>query len=145
MGKTSCNAVSKNSDKNQMKQYLADTNFYLRFVLADVPEQVKVVEQRLKEAKKDKVRIKFVDEVILEMEFVLRSFYKVERKKLAEILLELCKTGYLEVENRGLWMEALKMYSGRSIDLMDVFLFVKAREMGGEVLSFDQDLEKLKK
>ena len=128
-----------------MKKFIADTNFYLRFLLRDVESQAKKTEVRLKEAKAGKIKILFTDEVILEMGFVLKSNYLIERGKIAEELLRLVKTTYLEIENRNLWVTALSKYAETKISLLDVFLFTKANQDGYEVLSYDEDFQKLQK
>lgn len=56
-----------------MKKFIADTNFSLRFILQDNAKHAKIAEKRLRDARDGRVSIFFPDEVILEMEFVLRS------------------------------------------------------------------------
>jgi len=128
-----------------MKSYIADTNFYLRFILQDVISQAKITEGYLRKAKLSKVSIFFPDEVILEMEFVLRSVYSVKREDLADSLTGLIKVEYVDVENRLLWIKTLEIYKATKISLLDTFLFLKAQEIGSEVLSFDEDFKKLKR
>ena len=128
-----------------MKKYIADTNFYLRFILQDNKEQAQLTKKRLQQAKKGEIKILFADEVILEMEFVLRSVYSVDRKDITEDLLKLIKNDFVEIENRYLWMVSLGIYRDVKIDLLDIYLSVKANESGYEVLSYDKDFRKLER
>jgi len=128
-----------------MKSYIADTNFYLRFILQDVKSQAKLSEKYLNKAKLGEIKIFFPDEVVLEMEFVLRNFYSVNREEITKSLLGLMKIEYVDVENRSLWIKTLEIYKEKNVSLLDIFLFLKAKDVGSEVLSFDRDFQKLKK
>lgn len=128
-----------------MKVYFADTNFYLRFILQDNPKQFKIVNELLRGAQGKKLKIIFLSEVILEMEFVLRSVYLFSRPELFKALFNLLKADYLDIEERDLWFEAFEIFLKGSFSLFDIFLFLKAQSQKAEVLSFDKDFRKLKK
>ena len=128
-----------------MKKYIADTNFYLRFILHDVESQARKVQESFRKAKSGEISIFFPDEVILEMEFVLRSFYKVSKGNIVASLISLIKLNYVDIENRQLWKEAIVIYRQKNINLIDIFLFLKACNSDSEVLSFDKDFSRLKK
>ncbi len=128
-----------------MKTFIADTNFYLRYLLKDNATQAALCEKQLTQARDGVIEIVFTDPVILEMEFVLRSFYKVPRITIVEKLLVLVKTKYLTIEHRALWIEVFELYQTNTIALLDCYLFLRAQEFSSEVLSFDHDFEKLRK
>ena len=128
-----------------MRRYIADTNFYLRFILQDNKDQAVIAEKRIDEAKSGKISILFPDEVILEMEFVLRSYYSVLKKDIVENLLSLIKMKYVDIENRALWIKTIEIYKNKNVSLLDIFLFIKARNFDAEVLSFDKDFRKLER
>jgi predicted nucleic acid-binding protein len=52
---------------------------------------------------------------------------------------------YLEVADRSLLAETVRIYEKTQIDFVDCLLFVRARNQGGKVLSFDRDFERLAK
>lgn len=128
-----------------MKSYFADTNFYLRFILKDNKNQTKKTKGFLAIAKKGKIKIIFLPEVILEMEFVLRSVYSLSRKEIVRYLFPLIKTDYLEIQEREIWLLAFKIFQETNLSLFDIFLFLKAKKEKAEILSFDKDFKKLKK
>lgn len=128
-----------------MKIYLADTNIYLRFILKDNQAQFKKVDQLFKKAQKGELKIIFLSEVILEMEFVLRSVYSFSKKEITRAFLSLFKNKFLEVEEKSLWLGVLEVFQKKNLSLFDTFLFLKAKQAKAEVLSFDQDFKKLKK
>ncbi len=128
-----------------MKTLIADTNFYLRFILQDNPKQFKIVNEFLRKAQQRKIKIVFLSEVILEMEFVLRSVYLFSRPELTKALAGLLKVDYLAIEERDLWLETFEIFSKSSLSLFDIFLFFKAKSRKAEVLTFDKDFRKLAK
>lgn len=141
MGERGSKEVPKNSKK--VKSYFADTNFYLRFILKDNIRQVKKVKELLFKAKKRKVKIIFLPQVILEMEFVLRSVYSLSKEEIVEYLFPLVKIDYLEIGERQIWLTAFKIFKEKNLSLFDIFLFLKAKNEGAEILSFDKDFKKL--
>lgn len=128
-----------------MKIYFADTNFYLRFILQDNSIQFKKVSGLFQKAQKGKLKIVFLSEVILEMEFVLKSVYSFSREEIIKGLGELVKIDYLQIEERSLWLEVFKIFSKNNPSLFDIFLFLKAKNEGAEILSFDKDFRKLER
>ena len=128
-----------------MKRCFADTNFYLRFILQDNKTQANLVEEELKRAKAGQIQIIFLSIVILEMGFVLKSFYSIPNVQITTHLSTLIKTSFLEVQDRSVWLKVLPVFAKKNIDLIDIFLFEKAISEDGTVLSFDKDLERLKK
>lgn len=127
-----------------MKIYFADTNIFLRFLLKDNPKFSKKARSYFTLAKKGRIRIIVLSVVILEIEYVLRKVYSLSRQEIAKKISSLVKSIYFEIEDRSLWLDVLAVYSKAKLDLVDIFLFEKAKANDAEVLSFDKDLIKLK-
>ena len=128
-----------------IKTYFADTNFYLRFLLQDIKDQATETENLLKKARDKKILIIFLPEVILEMTFVLESFYKVSKDQISRHIKTLVKTDYLDIKNRNILMESFEIYEKNNISIFDIYLFLQAQKNGSEVLSYDTDFKKLQK
>ena len=126
-----------------MKPYFADTNFYLRFILQDDLKLAATAQTDLKSARQGKKRVIFLSAVILEMGFVLKSFYLLSHSQIADYLLPLVKTQYLEIEDRDVWLKIFRTYTNVRESLIDIFLLEKALSSNGEVLTFDKNLQKL--
>jgi len=125
--------------------YLVDANVLLRYLLHDNSAQLKVIYQHLAKVKEGKAKIVVLSEVIPEVEYVLRKVYKVVRAEIADKLMSILKTTYLDVEKKKEWLEALVYYTKYNIDPVDALLFIQAKERGLVVLSFDEDFKKLKR
>lgn len=127
-----------------MKNYFADTNFFLRFILQDNQAQAKKVEDYLNQAEQEEIKITYLVAVIIEMEVVLRKVYRLSRDQIAKQLLVLVKTPYLIIEDRQIWIQTFGLFSKYNLALLDLFIFEKAKVNEAEVLTFDQKLAKLK-
>ena len=128
-----------------MKTYYLDSNAVLRYFLGDIEPQYEKVEQCLLKAKKGQVRVNLCSEVIMEVEFVLRKFYDLPRKKIVKLLLGLIKNSYIKIDNINELLEVINLFEDINIDFVDVLLFVRAKNDGAEVLSFDKDFKRLEK
>ena len=69
-----------------MKEYIVDTNFILRYLLADNKEQFKKAKIIFDKAKEGNTRIILEQAVFVEVIFVLFSFYKVPKDKIIDTI-----------------------------------------------------------
>lgn len=127
-----------------MKKYLLDTNIFLRFILNDIPQLAQKAENYFKKAKQGKILLFVPQIVIFEIIFALEKEYKFKRSEIVNSLKPLLAAPYMEVEDRNSFLEAMDLYEQKSLSLVDIFLFYKAREADAEVLSFDKHFKQLK-
>ena len=128
-----------------MKKYYVDSNFFLRFILKDNLNQWKVANDYFKEAKLEKVKLVFLTETIIEIEYVLRKVYKLSRKIILKYLLTLLSINNFEITDQELLKDTLLYYVEKNIDFVDIIIFLKARSQNAEVLTFDKDFDKISK
>ena len=81
-----------------MKKYIADTNFILRYLLADNKESYKQTKVIFEQARIGKCQIEIEQSVFAEVIFVLSSFYKVPRIEIVKILKSLLSYKGVKVE-----------------------------------------------
>ena len=72
-----------------MKKYLLDTNVLLRFLLDDHPELSRAAARLFQKAADEKCLLILTDLCIAEAVWVLTSYYKLERQKVADGLAKL--------------------------------------------------------
>lgn len=128
-----------------MKEYYIDSNFFLRFILKDNLNQWIVANGYFKEAKLEKVKLVFLTETIIEIEYVLRKVYKLSRKIILKYLLTLLSINNFEITDQELLKDTLLYYVEKNIDFVDIIIFLKARSQNAEVLTFDKDFDKISK
>ena len=80
----------------------------------------------------------------MEVYFVLHSNYNINRDDMYLSLNSLVSSTQLDVRNRSLLLEALEIYKEVSMSLLDIYLYLTAKNNNAKVFSFDKDLEKLK-
>ncbi|MBL7159754.1 PIN domain-containing protein [Candidatus Microgenomates bacterium] len=128
-----------------MKKYLVDTNVFLRFLLKDHLKHFKIANKYFLQAKKGKIVLILIPEVVLEIEYVLRGVYSLSKKEITGILESLVKSPALKVVNREILIKCLDRYKKLKVDLTDLFLYETAQKEKARVLSFDKDFTKIEK
>ena len=114
-----------------------DTNAILRYVLQDNLDMAEAVEQQLSE------HFCYVPvEVISEVVYVLSRVYKIERKILAQIVLDITNTDKISIVQRPVVLHALKVYASSTLDFVDCLLVGYAKKNGSTIFTFDKKLQK---
>lgn len=122
-----------------MKKEILDTNVLLRFLVGDNQKQRQQAEQWLKEAEQRERKIVVAPLVVAEACFVLESFYKKQRKEIADALEVLIAQRWLQVEEREV-MLSLWLWYRQGLHFVDSFLLAWAQAYKGTILTFDQSL-----
>ena len=127
-----------------MPIYYIDANYFLRFILKDNLAQWKIANNYFEKAKQEKIKLVFLTEVILEIEYVMRKVYKLNRKLIFKYISTLLIINSFEVIDREVLKLALLTYLDKNIDFVDAILFYKSKNRRAEVLSFDKDFDKMR-
>ena len=127
-----------------MINYLVDTNIYIRFILKDNRIQYNKACDYFQKAKERKIKLIFLPEIIIEIEYALRKIYQVPKEIIVKSLLNLLKTPYFEIAKREILIEAISYYHKKTIDIVDIILYLTAKKENIQILSFDKDFRKFK-
>jgi predicted nucleic-acid-binding protein len=122
-----------------MTKYICDTNFILRYLLADEQEMFAKTKNVFEQAKSGKITLIIEQTVFTETIFVLSSFYKVPREEISSILKEMLTYKGVQTDKDTL-MQALDYYLQHNIHIVDCILLARAKISGTPLLSFDQKL-----
>ncbi len=122
-----------------MKYYL-DTNFILRYLLGDDKEMLEVTSEYFNKAQVGEITLILEQTVFTEVIFVLSSFYKVPRNKIAETFSNLLSYKAIEVDFKEALLNSLNLFSTTSLHIVDCILIAKSKSLGIEILSFDKEL-----
>ena len=123
-----------------MKKYIADTNFILRYLLADNQESYKQTKLIFEKARIGKSQIDIEQSVFTEVIFVLSSFYKVPRSEIVSILKSLLSYKGIKVDS-DIYPIALDLYLENNIHIVDAIIAVKTLSSDSELLTFDKKLQ----
>lgn len=126
-----------------MKKELLDTNVLLRFLTGDNAKQQQEAGRWFKEAEQRKRKIIVIPLVVAETCFVLESFYKMQREKIAEALEVFLAQKWFEVPERqtllGLWSRYRQ-----GLHFVGSFLLSFAKAQNAGILTFDKNIRRVK-
>jgi predicted nucleic acid-binding protein len=125
-----------------VKKYLLDTNVLLRFLLDDHPELSKAAAGLFQQAADEKCLLILTDLGIAEAVWVLTSFYKLERQKVAESLAKLLIKAGVHCPTLEPVLDALARFKATNCDFFDCYLAAQAASSGVAIASFDKDFRK---
>lgn len=114
---------------------VVDANVVLRYLLQDVDEQHQVAKAVIDSG------CEITVEVIAEVVYVLAGVYEVPRTEIADALIALLDTAYVERHDEV--VHALGLYRLRALDFVDCILVAQHDVSKREVITFDKKLSKL--
>jgi len=120
-------------------KYICDTNFILRYLLADDPAMFAKAQEVFNQARSGQITLIIEQTVFTEVVFVLSSFYKVPKDKIIQTLAELLAYKGINGEKEVLSL-ALDYYRRYAIHVVDCLLLAKAKLTCTPVLTFDKKL-----
>jgi len=120
-----------------------DTNYFLRFLLADNLAQHQKAKELFLLAAEGKKKLFTSLVVFFEIYWVLTSFYEKNKSEVAQILNNILKIEFLGIESKEILKEALNIYKKTSLDLEDAYNIVYAKsKKASEFKTFDKNLLK---
>lgn len=123
-----------------------DTNYLLRFLLKDIKKQHQEAKELFLKGAEGRLQLFTSLVVIFEIYWVLTSFYQEKKEKVIEILEKIFNLKFIEIENKELLQETLKIYKKTNLDLEDCYNLALARKRKiKEFKTFDERLRKLLK
>lgn len=126
-----------------MKSIVPDANIFLRFLLNEIPSQVKKAEIIFGQAKKKEIEIIVPQIVIFEVHFTLDKYYKFDKKDITEKLRSLLSVDFFKINDQTIFLKALDLWVTKNISFSDAFLISFCEENNGELFTFDKKLNKL--
>ena len=123
-----------------------DTNYFVRFLLKDVPTQHEAVLKLFKEGTKGSKKLFTSAVVIFETYWLFGSFYEKTKSEVCDILKKVLSLHFIEIDQRDIVAEALEMYQNSTLDLEDCYniVFAKLKKMT-QFATFDKKLLKVLK
>ena len=124
-----------------MKKIFLDTNIWLRFILED-NNQAKDCRELITQIESGKWRVYSSTIVMMEINYVLSSVYKIKRGEVLNDLAAILKTRNLTLIEKTDFESALKFYRQYGIKLSDCLI---ATQLPKKMIlvSYDQDFKKL--
>lgn len=121
-------------------KYYCDTNFIIRYLIADNDLMFEESKEIFNQAKNGKLTLIIEQAVFTEVVFVLSSFYKVPKTKIYETLSELLIYKGIEVSSKECLILALNLYAVHNLHIVDCIIIANAKFNNIDIKSFDQKL-----
>ncbi len=121
---------------------IADTNVLLRVLVTDDDQQSNLACQLFKTAVTKGKRIFIPTAVQVEVFWVLRQSYKLNKESLCNVLSLLKNNAFYCVENPNVFNTALTLYSSNNADFADYLILANAQLHRQAFWTFDKKLAK---
>lgn len=124
-----------------MSAYL-DTNIIIRHLTGDPPEMAARATRFLATAGPQELQL--ADLVLAEVVYVLESFYKVPRNRVADYARAIIAFPAIRVADPAMLLRAIEVYEDDRLDFADAYLVAAAERSGvGVVASFDRAIDRV--
>lgn len=125
--------------------YVLDTNVFLRVLVRENEADFSTCSKLFKKIKELEVEAVVPGVVLAELGWVLGSYYRLGREKVAEKITGVIRTGGLRIVDDYDWLKAMEIYRKRNVKLVDSILGTMPRVAAGEwvIVSYDRDFDKL--
>ncbi len=119
---------------------LPDTNTILRYLLKDELHLYEKARRLFEKVRVGDEKVVILESVLVECVYVLTKFYKVPKKEASAKLKELLHYKGIANDDRDAIIEALTIFSNKTLDIVDCILCAKAKIYSMTLFTFDERL-----
>jgi predicted nucleic-acid-binding protein len=127
----------------RLARSLPDTNVIVRYLVKDDLPLYGKAKDFFDRIKNGTAKAVILEGVMAECVYVLTKVYKVPKEKAAGALIDLLHYKGIANDDQKELIQALELFSGRNIDIVDSILYIKANNSGAQLVSFDAGLMRL--
>ncbi len=120
-----------------------DANVILRLLTGEPEAMASSAQKLFQRAERGELTLHLSTLVAAEVVWVLGSYYRVPRPRIAELVTQIAMAEGVECEQRGLLVDALALMVEKNVDLIDAYLARLAASDDGLVASFDRNFARL--
>lgn len=121
-----------------------DTNYFLRFLINDVPDQAESVSDFFKDSLRDNTELFTSELVIFELCWVLQSSLGKKKSELIAILKKVLDMSFIVLEKREYLQEALVLFADTTLEFEDCYNLAFAKhKKAKKFATFDKKLQKV--
>ncbi|RLB36044.1 MAG: hypothetical protein DRH12_16240 [Deltaproteobacteria bacterium] len=122
---------------------LIDTNVIVRFLIGDDDPRYKNLYNFFIQLEQGKIHVELKLIVLFQVIFVLTSFYKIPRPRVAEVLTDLLKYRGIKIREKKTIKRMLFLWKEHSLDIVDCYLLALLETEPQNVLySYDKDFDR---
>lgn len=122
----------------------ADTNIFIRFYRQDDPVFSPKAEKIILGCEKNQYNLVICAVTILEIVWLLTSFYKLPKKHILEFIQKILEIKNIQITDKDLAEKTISIYKESNLDATDAYLAaLMEQEKIKKIFSFDHDLDKI--
>lgn len=126
------------------RKIFTDTNVFIRFYLQDNPKLSVAARNIILASQTGKCTMVICSATILEIVWLLLSFYKNPKENILAFIDEILHFPNLEIIDRKIIERTVAMFTSKNIDITDAYwLSLMEQENIKEIFSFDHDFDKI--
>lgn len=114
---------------------VVDTNFLIRFLIRDIPEQFEIVNDVLINSE-----VLLIPEVVHETVYVLEKVYKIERDRICTDVMEIIFSRNIHLSDRDIYGIAFRYYLTTKLSYVDCVVIAYARYHCIPIKTFDKQM-----
>ena len=127
-----------------MKARFIDTNVFLRFLTADLPEQAEACAELIHRLRDGREVAHVSPLAVAESIWTLERFYGLSKEEVVGKVVPLLKLRGVRVVGKALFLSALPLYVQRNVSFADAYMAVQMQQTGSEeIYSYDRDFDRL--
>lgn len=127
-----------------MTKYFADTNIFIRYFLNDDQKFSNYAREIITNCENGKFALIIIPATILEIVWLLNSFYKLPKTETVKKVESLWELKNLHIVDKNLAASAIKIYKNKNVDFVDAFFAANMAILKiKEIFSFDRDFDKI--
>jgi predicted nucleic-acid-binding protein len=120
-----------------------DTNVIVRFLTADESPKYKGVYNLFKKLESNQERVEIKPLVFFQTFFVLKSFYKVEKEKIAYLMSSILGLSGVFMEKKAVYRRTLEIYEKENLEVVDCYLLACVENDSNAILySYDKNFDR---
>lgn len=120
-----------------------DTNVIVRFLTADDSPKFKGVYQLFKRLESNQERVEIKPLVFFQTIFVLKSFYKVEKEKIAYLMNSILGLPGIYMEKKATYRRTIEIYGKENLEVVDCYLLACIENDSDQILySYDTNFDR---
>lgn len=124
---------------------LLDTNVLIRFLTLEKGKKYKKLYAFFESLERGEMRVELKLIVLFQVIFVLKSFYKIPKKHIADELIALLKFKGITIREKKVVQRTLELWREKNVEIVDCYLIACLEKDTQNLLySYDRDFDKFK-
>lgn len=124
-----------------MSKFIVDTNILLRIFVDNGDPHHQITADMVQRVMSGHIQFIVSNEVVIETIWVMKSYYKIDRKTIASTMLRFLESDGIHCSKD--IVDAVQLFENTTMDIVDLLLSSTSNRTNTSVLTWDKDFKKL--